>query len=123
MDWLFSEKYSLKIGVSLKGFTFNITPKVNDDLRNFLEPSTGLINSECGQEEFSSVPTRGHFFSRKKGIEETIEKLNRTGTDFYINESYFLYNRSYFIKQTFITALNKTISIYDSISYFNKKEQ
>ena len=84
--------------MSLKGFTFNITPKVNDDLRNFLEPSTGLINSECGQEEFSSVPTRGHFFSRKKGIEETIEKLNRTGTDFYINESYFLYNRSYFIK-------------------------
>ena len=61
--------------------------------------------------------------SRKKGIEETIEKLNRTRTDFYINESYLLYNRSDFIKQTFITALNKTIPIYGSISYFNKKEQ
>ena len=30
LDWLCPEKYSLKIGVSLKGFTFNITPKVNE---------------------------------------------------------------------------------------------
>ena len=62
------------------------------------------------------------FFSRKKGIEEAIEKLNKIGTDFYINESYFLYHRSGFIKQTFITALNKTVSIYGSINYFNKKK-
>ena len=121
LDWLFLEKYSLKIGVLLKGFTCNITSKVNDDLRNFLEPSTGLINSESGQEEFSSVPNRGHFFSRKNGTEEAIEKLNKIGTNFYINDSYFLQDRSCFIKQILITALNKTISIYGSISYFNKK--
>ena len=35
LDWPFPDKYSLKIGVSLKGFTFNITPKVNNELRNF----------------------------------------------------------------------------------------
>ena len=35
LDWLFPDKYSLKIGVLLKGFTFNITPKVNNELRNF----------------------------------------------------------------------------------------
>ena len=117
----------------LKGFAFNITPKVNDDLRNVLESSTGLINSESGQGEFSSVHyiirghflyiTRGHFFSRKKSIEEAIEKVNKIGTDFYINKSYFLYRRSGFIKQTFITALSKAISIYDSINNFNKKKQ
>ena len=101
LDWLFPEEYSLKIGVTLKCFTFNITLKVNDNLRNFLEPSIVLINSESGQEEFSSVPPRGHFSSRKKGIEEAIEKLNKIGT--------------------FITALNKTISIYGSIIYFNNK--
>ena len=67
------------------------------------------------------MPTRRHFLSRKKGIEEAIEKLNTIGTDFYINESYFLYDRSGFIKQAFITALNKTISLYGSVSYFNKK--
>ena len=89
LDWPFPDKYSLKIGVSLKGFTINITPKVNNELRNFLELSTGLINSERRQKEFSSVPTRGHFFSRQKGTEEAIEKLNKIGIDFYIKESYF----------------------------------
>ena len=50
----------------------------------------------------SSVPTKGHFFSRRKDIEEAVEKLNKFGTDFYINESYFLYHKSNFIDQTFI---------------------
>ena len=40
-----------------------------------------------------------------------------------INESYFLYNKSDLIKETFITALNKKILIYGSISYFNKKTE
>ena len=88
-------------------------------MRNFLELSTDLINSESSQKEFSSAPTKGHFFSRKKSVEETIEKLNKIGTNFYINKSYFLYNKSSFIEQTFITTLNK--KIYGSISYFNKK--
>ena len=51
--------------------------------------------------------TKEHFFLRKKGVEEAIEKLNKTGTDFYINKSNFLYDKSSFIEQTFITALNK----------------
>ena len=40
---------------------------------------------------------------------------------YYIKESYFLYDKSDLIKDTFITALNKKISIYGSMSYFNKK--
>ena len=64
---------------------------------------------------------KGHFFSRRKGIEEAVEKLNKIGTDFYINKSYFLYDKSGFIDQNFITALNKKQSIYGSISYVNKK--
>ena len=59
----------------------------------------------------------------KKGIEDAVEKLNKIGIDFYINEIYFLYDKSSFIEQTFITAVNKKISIYGSISYFNKKNQ
>ena len=50
-----------------------------------------------------------------------MKKLNKIAIDFYINESYFLYDKSGFIEQTFITAINKKISIYGSISYFNKK--
>ena len=77
LDWVFPNKYSLKLRAAVRAFTFNITPKVNDDLRNFLELSTGLINKESGQEQFSSAPKKGHFFSRRKGIEEAVEKLNK----------------------------------------------
>ena len=43
-------------------------------------------------------------FSRE---EKVLRKLNKIGTDFYINKSYFLYDKTGFIDQTFITALNK----------------
>ena len=38
---------------------------------------------------------------------------------YYINESYFLYDKSDLIKETFITEPNKKMPIYGSISYFN----
>ena len=41
------------------------------------------------------------------GIEEAVKKLNKIETDFYISESYFRYDKSDFIDQTFVTALNK----------------
>ena len=41
----------------------------------------------------------------------------------YINENYFFYDKSDLIKETFLTALNKKIRIYGSISYFNKKTE
>ena len=42
---------------------------------------------------------------------------------YFINESYFLYDKSDLIKETYITVLNKNVSIYGSISYFNKKTE
>ena len=42
---------------------------------------------------------------------------------YYINESYFLYDKSDLIKGTFITTLTKKVLIYGSISYFNKKTE
>ena len=44
-------------------------------------------------------------------------------TTHYINQSYFSYDKSNFIKDAFITALNKKILIDWSISYFNKKTE
>ena len=38
----------------------------------------------------------------------------------FINESYFLYDKSNFIKQTFIMEINKIVSSYGSVSYFGK---
>ena len=42
---------------------------------------------------------------------------------YYINENYFLYDKSDLIKETFIAALNKKILIFGSISFFNKKTE
>ena len=39
---------------------------------------------------------------------------------YFINKTYFLYDKSDLIKETYITVLNKKVSIYGSISYFNK---
>ena len=36
----------------------------------------------------------------------------------FINESYFLHDKSYLIKKTIITAINKQLSLYGSFSYF-----
>lgn len=37
-----------------------------------------------------------------------------------MNESYFLYDKSNMIEETFITEINKLIFVYDSISYCDK---
>ena len=39
----------------------------------------------------------------------------------FIEESYFLYDKSNLIIESFLTEINKLISIYGSISYFGKK--
>ena len=39
----------------------------------------------------------------------------------FVNESYFLYDKSNVIEQTFITEINKLTTVYGSISYFNEK--
>ena len=37
----------------------------------------------------------------------------------FINESYFLYDKSNLIKKTFASAINKQLSLYGSFSYFS----
>ena len=39
----------------------------------------------------------------------------------FASESYFLYDKSNVIEPIVITEINKLISVYGSISYFNKK--
>ena len=41
----------------------------------------------------------------------------------FINQSFFLYHKSNTIKKTFITVLNKEISIYGSLSFFSGKKK
>ena len=54
----------------------------------------------------------------KRAIDNYIKKI----TVGFVNESYFLYDESNVVEQTFITEINKFTSIYGSITYFNKKK-
>ena len=49
---------------------------------------------------------------KKKEIEEKIAEFNAVPTKQFINESY---------KKTFVTAINKIISIHGSLSHFQGK--
>ena len=61
------------------------------------------------------------FFSTKENIKDKIAEYNNFPTKDFVNESYFLYDKSNLIKKTFVTAINKTLSIYGSSSYFSGK--
>ena len=62
--------------------------------------------------------TQELFSKKPKEIEDKIKEYNATPTKSYINESFFLYDKSNTIKKTFVTAINKQLSLYGSFSYF-----
>ena len=60
---------------------------------------------------------------KEKLVETALGNCREKLTTNFVNESYFLYDESNLIKETYITELNKKILIYGSISYFNKKTE
>ena len=54
-------------------------------------------------------------------VKTAIENYIKNLTVSFVNESYFLCDKSNMIEQTFITEINKLVSVYGSSSYFNKK--
>lgn len=53
-------------------------------------------------------------------VKTAIQNYIKKSTVSLVNEIYFLYDRSNLIEPTFITEINKLISTYGSISYFDK---
>ena len=97
LDWPFPDKYSLDIGYSIKGFKF-VFENLSDTLKILIEPSQDLINTESGQEEMATVPTNNNFNRNSKGISSNIKNYKNTPITYYINKSYFLYDKSDLIK-------------------------
>ena len=98
-------------------FTFKNTA---NNLSIILNPSNDLINVESGLEEVENTLIDELFYTVKK-IKEKIEEYKAIPIKHFINESYFLYDKSNLIKKTFITAINKQLSLYGSFSYFSGK--
>ena len=104
----------------MDGFKFSF-PKVKAAISDILNPTKNLLNIENGLEEASNSFNSEHFFPTKENIKDKIAQYNNFPTKDFVNESYFLYDKSNLIKKTFVTAINKTLSIYGSSSYFSGK--
>ena len=107
------------LGFSVDGFKFTF-PKCQGDLQGLLIPSSELINkTEAEAKDFASkdIFKLAQEMLVKTAIDNYIKKL----TINFINQSYFVYDKSNFTKETLIMEINKIISIYGSGSYFGKK--
>ena len=99
---------------------FNFVFSVDEFLRK-TTPSPELINSMGGFKEISIISKKIFKVPQEKLVKRAIDCYIKKLTVNFMNESYFLYDKSNFIKETFITEINKKILIYRSISYFGKK--
>ena len=117
-DWCFPDKYSKLMSFSIRGFEFTV-PDSKEPIKSLITPSS--INKVSGTEE-GPVPSKESFNLQEKPIRVAIENYKNKLSVNYINESYFLYDKSDLIKETYITELNRKVLIYGSISYFNKKK-
>ena len=78
-----------------------------------MEPSPDLINKNTGIEETSSVSTQASFFPKQKGIEDGIKNYKNVPVAHYTNESYFLFDKSDFIKKNIYNCIKqKNINLW-----------
>ena len=120
LDWPFPDKYYKSIGFTINGFDFCFK-NLPAALTNILDPSPNLINTETNTEQIDNTLTL-ELFASKKNIEDKISEYNTIPTKNFINESFFLYDKSNLIKKTFVTAINKQLLLYGSFSYFSGKD-
>ena len=117
LDWPFPEKFYESIGYTINRFSFEFK-NAPSNLRSILNPQVSLINVENGLEEADNSLNSDLFNPAKKTIEEKIAEYMAIPTKRFINEIYFLYDKSNLIKKI-VTAINKQLSLYDSFSYFS----
>ena len=122
LDWPFPEKFYETIGYTAHGFSFKFK-NAPANLKSILSPQDDLTNDgdKDNLEEANNNFTSEIFFPAKKTIQEKIAEYKAIPTTNFINESYFLYDKSNLIKNTFVTTINKQLSLYGSFSYFSGK--
>ena len=86
-------------------------PKVKTAISDKINPTKNLLNIENGPEEASNSFNSEFCFPTKENIEDKIAQYNNFPTKDFVNESYFLYDKSNLMKKT---AINKTLSVYGS---------
>ena len=120
LDWPFPDSYYSSIGYTVNGFNIKFR-NLPYELTRIIDPSPNLINTDTNTEVVDNTLTQELFSEKPKEIKDKIKKYNAIPTKNFINESFFLYDKSNMIKKTFITAINKQLALYGSFSYFSAK--
>ena len=122
-EFFFPYKWHRTLGYAIYGFSF-VFKDALDKINKILKLLLSLINDFANNntEEINNTLNRNTFFDEKTFNEKAAEFKAIPKKEF-INESFFLYDKSNTIKRTFITALNKELSIYGSFSYFSGKKK
>ena len=115
--WHNSIGYTIFIQIWLYRFSFKIE-KAPAELKTILDPKDNLINVESGIEEINLPDEEKILTKTEREIANKLSEYRAIPTKNFINESYFLYDKSNLIKKTYITAFNKHIALYGSFSYF-----
>ena len=119
---IFFQKHSRTIGFSINGFKFVFSG--DEFLKKLITLPPDLINKPRGtDEEMFAAPKEIFKLPQEKLVETALRNYREKLTTNFVNESYFLYDKSELIKETYITKLKKKILIYVSVSYFNKKQK
>ena len=98
LDWPFPDKFYESIRYTIHGFLFKFKNLPNS-LSSILNPSNNLTNIESNTEQAENNLTE-ELFPKKKDIEEKIAEYKIIPTTNFINESYFLHDKSNLIKKT-----------------------
>ena len=116
IDLPFPEKYIEDFTFTVSGFSFKVNG--TNKIKEKLNPSSNLINFETNTISEQNTISDEIFYPAIKYLKEKIAEYDAIPTKNFINESYFLYDKSNLIKITFVTAINKYLNLYRSFSYF-----
>ena len=118
-DFPFPEKYYKNIGFTIHGFSFKFNNALVHNLKSILNPPDDLINDgENNNTELVDNNLTSNLFFEKQPFYKKCKNTKQFQQRILLMKV-FLYNKSNTIKKTFITALNKQLSIYGSFSYFS----
>ena len=119
-DWPFPEKFYESIGFTVSGFSFEFK-NAPSNLKSILNLPNDLINVESGIKQVENSLNEALFHVNKKYIKEKIAEYIAIPTKNFINESYFLYDKSNLIKKHLLLPLTNNCLSTVFFSYFSGK--
>ena len=104
LDFYLLDKWYNSIGYTINRFSFKIG-KAPTELKTILDPKDSLINLESGIEEINLPDEENLLTKTDREIANKLSEYRAIPTKNFINESYFLYDKSNLIKKHILLPL------------------